>query len=80
MGSGFGGLATAVRLQTRGFDVHLFEARDQLSWKFESSPAALRVSGAAESRDNAFAAFDCDVVDVIERRFVSGQSARGERQ
>lgn len=30
VGSGFGGLATAVRLQTRGFDVHLFEARDKL--------------------------------------------------
>ncbi len=30
IGSGFGGLATAVRLQTRGFDVHLFEARDRL--------------------------------------------------
>ena len=30
IGSGFGGLATALRLQTRGFDVHLFEARDKL--------------------------------------------------
>ena len=30
VGSGFGGLATAVRLQTRGLDVHVFEARDQL--------------------------------------------------
>ncbi|MGC2661932.1 MAG: phytoene desaturase [Bryobacteraceae bacterium] len=30
VGSGFGGLATAVRLQTRGFDVHIFEARDKL--------------------------------------------------
>jgi phytoene desaturase len=30
IGSGFGGLATAIRLQTRGFDVHLFEARDKL--------------------------------------------------
>jgi phytoene desaturase len=30
IGSGFGGLATAIRLQHRGFDVHLFEARDKL--------------------------------------------------
>jgi len=30
IGSGFGGLATAIRLQTRGYDVHLFEARDKL--------------------------------------------------
>lgn len=30
IGSGFGGLATALRLQTRGFKVHLYEARDQL--------------------------------------------------
>jgi phytoene desaturase len=30
IGSGFGGLATAIRLQNRGFDVHLFEARDKL--------------------------------------------------
>jgi len=30
IGSGFGGLATAVRLATRGYDVELFEARDML--------------------------------------------------
>ncbi len=30
IGSGFGGLATAIRLQNRGYDVHLFEARDKL--------------------------------------------------
>jgi phytoene desaturase len=30
IGSGFGGVATAIRLQNRGFDVHLFEARDKL--------------------------------------------------
>lgn len=30
IGSGFGGLATAIRLQNRGYDVHLFEGRDKL--------------------------------------------------
>ncbi len=30
IGSGFGGLATAVRLQTRGYSVDLLEARDKL--------------------------------------------------
>lgn len=30
IGSGFGGLATAIRLQSRGYRVHLFEARDKL--------------------------------------------------
>ncbi len=30
IGSGFGGLASAVRLQARGYDVELVEARDQL--------------------------------------------------
>lgn len=30
IGSGFGGLATAIRLQTRGYGVELIEARDQL--------------------------------------------------
>jgi phytoene desaturase len=30
IGSGFGGLATAVRLQARGYQVRLLEARDQL--------------------------------------------------
>jgi len=30
IGSGFGGLAAAVRLQTQGYDVKLIEARDQL--------------------------------------------------
>jgi phytoene desaturase len=30
IGSGFGGLAAAIRLQLRGYDVHLFDARDKL--------------------------------------------------
>ncbi len=30
IGSGFGGLGTAIRLQTRGYQVELFEARDKL--------------------------------------------------
>ncbi|MDQ2950608.1 MAG: FAD-dependent oxidoreductase, partial [Acidobacteriota bacterium] len=30
IGSGFGGLATAIRLQARGYDVQLLEARDKL--------------------------------------------------
>ena len=30
IGSGFGGLATAIRLKTRGYNVNLFEARDKL--------------------------------------------------
>src|SRR6478609_7993818 len=30
IGSGFGGLASAIRLQARGYDVELVEARDQL--------------------------------------------------
>lgn len=30
IGSGFGGLAAAIRLQTRGYHVHLVEARDML--------------------------------------------------
>ncbi len=30
IGSGFGGLASAIRLQARGYDVELLEARDQL--------------------------------------------------
>lgn len=29
IGSGFGGLAAAIRLQARGYDVHLFEMRDK---------------------------------------------------
>ena len=30
IGSGFGGLATAIRLQARGYQVHLIEARDKI--------------------------------------------------
>ena len=51
IGSGFGGLATAVRLQTRGFQVDLFEARDQLGgrayvyeqdgFKFDGGPTVI---------------------------------------
>ncbi len=51
IGSGFGGLATAVRLQTKGYQVHLLEARDKLGgrayvyeqdgYKFDGGPTVL---------------------------------------
>jgi len=51
IGSGFGGLATAIRLQTRGFAVDLFEARDKLGgraylyeqdgFKFDGGPTVI---------------------------------------
>jgi phytoene desaturase len=51
IGSGFGGLAAALRLRTRGFDVHLFEARDKLGgraylyeqdgFKFDGGPTVI---------------------------------------
>jgi phytoene desaturase len=51
IGSGFGGLAAAIRLRVRGFDVHLFEARDKLGgrayfyeqdgFKFDGGPTVI---------------------------------------
>jgi phytoene desaturase len=51
IGSGFGGLATAIRLQTRGFEVELFEARNKLGgraylyeqdgFKFDGGPTVI---------------------------------------
>ena len=51
IGSGFGGLGAAVRLQTRGFDVDLVEARDKLGgraylyeqdgFKFDGGPTVI---------------------------------------
>ena len=51
IGSGFGGLATAIRLQARGFDVQLLEARDKLGgrayvyeqdgFKFDAGPTVI---------------------------------------
>jgi monoamine oxidase len=51
IGSGFGGLATAIRLQTRGYQVDLFEARDKLGgraylyeqdgFKFDGGPTVI---------------------------------------
>ena len=51
IGSGFGGLAAAIRLQTRGYQVRLFEARDQLGgraylyeqdgFKFDGGPTVI---------------------------------------
>ncbi len=51
IGSGFGGLAAAIRLQTRGFDVHLFEALGKLGgrayvyeqdgFKFDGGPTVI---------------------------------------
>jgi phytoene desaturase len=51
IGGGFGGLATAIRLQSRGYDVHLFESRDKLGgrayvyqqdgFRFDAGPTVL---------------------------------------
>ncbi len=51
VGSGFGGLGAAVRLQTRGYDVELVEARDKLGgrayvyeqdgFKFDAGPTVI---------------------------------------
>ncbi|MDQ2948386.1 MAG: phytoene desaturase [Acidobacteriota bacterium] len=51
IGSGFGGLATAIRLQARGYDVQLLEARDKLGgrayvyeqegFKFDAGPTVI---------------------------------------
>ncbi len=51
IGSGFGGLAAAIRLQTRGYQVDLFEARDKLGgraylyeqdgFKFDGGPTVI---------------------------------------
>jgi phytoene desaturase len=51
IGSGFGGLATAIRLRTRGLQVELFEARDKLGgraylyeqdgFKFDGGPTVI---------------------------------------
>ncbi len=51
IGSGFGGLAAAVRLRTRGFEVDLFESRDKLGgraylyeqdgFKFDGGPTVI---------------------------------------
>lgn len=51
IGSGFGGLATAIRLQARGYQVHLIEARDKLGgrayvyeqdgFKFDAGPTVI---------------------------------------
>jgi phytoene desaturase len=51
IGSGFGGLATAIRLRAHGLEVHLFEARDKLGgraylheqdgFKFDSGPTVI---------------------------------------
>jgi phytoene desaturase len=51
IGSGFGGLATAIRLQSRGFAVDLFEVRDKLGgraylyeqdgFKFDGGPTVI---------------------------------------
>lgn len=51
IGSGFGGLAAAIRLRNRGLDVHLFEGRDKLGgraylyeqdgFKFDGGPTVI---------------------------------------
>ena len=51
IGSGFGGLGAAVRLQTRGYQVELLEARDKLGgrayvyeqdgFKFDAGPTVI---------------------------------------
>ena len=51
IGSGFGGLAAAVRLATKGYDVEIFEKRDKLGgrayvyekngFKFDGGPTVI---------------------------------------
>jgi phytoene desaturase len=38
VGSGFGGLAVAIRLAASGFRTKIFESRDQPGWPASASP------------------------------------------
>ena len=73
VGSGFGGLTVAIRLQTAGFDTVLFEARDkpggrayvyeQDGFVFDGGPTVIT---APNLFDELFAEADRDVSDYVE--------------
>jgi phytoene desaturase len=73
IGSGFGGLATACRLATRGFDVEIFEKRDKLGgrayvyeidgFKFDGGPTVIT---APFMFDDIFAAASRRREDYVE--------------
>ena len=57
IGSGFGGLAAAIRLQAAGFQTVIFEKRDQPGgrgrWLFDSDPPRERTQSDAVLDANA---------------------------
>ena len=73
IGSGFGGLATAIRLQARGYQVYLIEARDKLGgrayvfeqdgFKFDAGPTVIT---APFLIDEVFAAAGCETADYVD--------------
>ncbi len=75
IGSGFGGLATAVRLQSRGFDVHLFEARDKLGgraylyeqdgFRFDGGPTVITAPFMLEDLFSLSGRKLCDYVKLV---------------
>jgi len=73
IGSGFGGLATAIRLQARGYQVHLVEARDKIGGRayvyrqdgftFDAGPTVIT---APFLIDEIFEAADRQTADYVD--------------
>src|ERR1700710_2364715 len=72
IGSGFGGLASAIRLQARGYQVQLLESRDKLGGRayvycqdgftFDAGPTVIT---APFLIDEIFAAAGCSTADYV---------------
>lgn len=75
IGSGFGGLATAVRLQAKGYEVELVEARDKLGgrayvyeqdgFKFDAGPTILTAPFLVDEIFEAAGRKTSDYIDVV---------------
>ena len=75
IGSGFGGLATAVRLQAKGYQVYLLEARDKLGgrayvyeqdcFKFDAGPTVITAPFMIDEIFEAAGHRRSDHVDIV---------------
>ncbi len=75
IGSGFGGLATAIRLQARGYQVHLVEARDKLGgrayvyeqdgFKFDAGPTVITAPFLIDEIFEAVGRKTADYVNIV---------------
>ena len=86
IGSGFGGLAAAIRLQSRGFDVSIFEKNENVGghayqlkingYTFDMGPSLIT---APDIIKGIFKAAEKNLADYVDKQRLAGAKAVGLR-